>query len=46
VATCFPTELTKVKVEVDRDKIREKLEAGEVLQWARLGERGTSLRIG
>lgn len=41
----IPDELTVVKREPDRDAIRAKLEAGEVLDFARLEPRGTSLRI-
>jgi hypothetical protein len=30
---------------VDTAAVRESLDSGTVLEWARLGERGTSLRI-
>lgn len=35
----------RVKYEIDNDAVREALESGEEIAWARLGERGTSLRI-
>lgn len=40
-----PDRFKKVKVEIDTDAVREALQAGEVLDFASLGERGTHLRI-
>ena len=40
----FPEEFRKVKYEPDNKKIREYLETN-TLDWARIGERGKSLRI-
>lgn len=39
----FPEEFRRVKVELDKEALREALEAGEVLEGARLGERGYRL---
>lgn len=43
--TQLPEQFQKVSINADTTAIREALEAGEVLQFAHLGERGTSLRI-
>jgi hypothetical protein len=40
-----PKEFVKIIEEPDKDKIREALESGEVLEFAILQERGESLRI-
>lgn len=40
-----PEQYIKVKADIDKDKVREALEAGEALEWAHIGERGESLRI-
>ena len=40
-----PDKYKRVIVEIDKAKIREALEAGETFSWAKLGERGTHLRI-
>lgn len=34
-----------ISIELNKDAIREALQAGEQLEWARLAERGTNLRI-
>ena len=41
----IPPEFKKVEYKVDRDKIRERLEGGEELFFAHLGERGESVRL-
>lgn len=41
----IPLEFVKVVQEVDKDAVREYLESGNELDFARLGERGESLRI-
>lgn len=41
----LPEQFQKVVVSVDSDKVRAALEAGEVLEFARLKSRGTHLRI-
>ena len=41
----LPDEYLEWSAEPDRAKIRAALEAGEVLTFARLGERGQSMRI-
>lgn len=41
----LPAEFQLQRIEADKDAIREALERGEVLEFARLGERGKSLRI-
>lgn len=41
----IPVEFIKVEWDVDNDAVREYLESGEELDFARLGERGESLRI-
>lgn len=41
----LPTEYQKTKVEMDTDAIRQALEAGELLDFAVLLEKGESLRI-
>jgi hypothetical protein len=41
----LPPQFQRVKVEVDTAAIRTALEAGEMLDFARLGERGQSIRI-
>lgn len=41
----IPLEFVKVVQEVDKDAVREYLESGKELDFARLGERGESLRI-
>lgn len=43
--TQLPEQFQKVSIDADTAKIREALEAGESLEWARLGERGSSIRI-
>lgn len=43
--TQLPERFQKVSIDADTTAIREALDAGESLEWARLGERGTSLRI-
>ena len=43
--TKLPEQYQKVSIDANTAAIREALEAGEVLQFAHLGERGTSLRI-
>jgi hypothetical protein len=40
-----PEDYTKVRVEVDKTAIREAIEAGRVLDFAHLGERGRHLSI-
>ena len=40
-----PDRFKRVIVETDKAKIREALEAGEEFPWAKIGERGTHLRI-
>lgn len=40
-----PDSYKRVIVEIDRNKIREALEAGEELPFASIGERGSHLRI-
>lgn len=40
-----PPDLVRVRRELDRDKLRQRLEAGEVFEFAELGEAGTHLRI-
>jgi hypothetical protein len=45
LATNLPEQYQRVTVEPNTTAIREALEAGEELEFARLGERGTSLRI-
>jgi len=42
----LPVEFIEWNVSINRDAVREVLEAGEQLSFARLGERGTNLRIG
>lgn len=44
-ANDVPDEYRNVKYDFNKDAIREALEAGEVLDFAELGERGESLRI-
>ena len=41
----LPLGFQKVKVEPNTDMIRERLDAGDTLEFAKYGERGTSLRI-
>lgn len=41
----IPLDFVKVVQEVDKDAVREYLESGNELDFARLGERGESLRI-
>ena len=41
----IPPEFKKVEYKLDRDKIRERLENGEPLPFAHLGERGESVRL-
>lgn len=41
----IPIEFVKFEWDVDRDAVREYLESGNELDFARLGERGESLRI-
>ena len=43
--TSLPEQFQKVSIDADTAAIREALEKGESLTWARLGERGTSMRI-
>lgn len=43
--TQLPEQFQRVSIDPDTTAIRDALERGEVLEWARLGERGTSLRI-
>lgn len=43
--TNIPAEWTKVRYEIDRDKIRTALESGEVLDFAVLRPRGSHLSI-
>ena len=45
-SSLVPPECKRVKEEYDVETIRKKLEAGEVLDFARLTERGKHLRIG
>lgn len=45
LATELPEQFQRVTVEPNTAAIREALEAGEELDFARLGERGTSIRI-
>lgn len=45
VADELPEEFQKVRIDINTDAIREALENGEELEFARLGERGESLRI-
>lgn len=44
-ANDVPDEFRSVKYDFNKDAIREALEAGEILDFAKLGERGESLRI-
>jgi DNA repair ATPase RecN len=44
-ATSLPERFQRVSVEPDNKAIREALEAGEQLDFARLGDRGASIRI-
>lgn len=44
-AQSLPGRFQRVTIEPETAKIREALEAGETLSFARLGERGTSIRI-
>ncbi len=44
-ATDLPERFQKVSIDPNTSAIREALEAGEVLEFAQLGERGTTLRI-
>jgi len=41
----LPERFQKITVEANSPAIREALESGEKLEFAELGERGTSLRI-
>lgn len=41
----LPEQFQSVSVDANTIAIRDFLERGEVLEWARLGERGTSMRI-
>jgi hypothetical protein len=41
----IPSEFHRVDVSVDNSAVRAVLESGESLEWARLGERGSSIRI-
>ncbi len=43
--TQLPERFQKVSIDPDTTAIREALEAGESLEWARIGERGESMRI-
>lgn len=43
--TQLPEQYQRVSIDPDTTAIRESLEAGDVLPFAHLGERGTSLRI-
>lgn len=45
VPTELPERFLKVSIEPDTTAIRQALEVGEVLEWAQLGERGSSIRI-
>lgn len=40
-----PDNYTKITYEVDKDKIRNELQKGKELEFARFGDRGESLRI-
>jgi hypothetical protein len=44
-AEALPPRFQRVSIDLDREAIREALDAGEALDFARLGERGYSLRI-
>jgi hypothetical protein len=44
-STVIPVEFLKVTSSLDNEKVRKKLEAGELLEFAALGERATILRI-
>ena len=41
----LPEQFQKVSIDPDTTAIREALERGEKLEFAQLGERGTSIRI-
>lgn len=41
----LPAQFRRVRYEVDKDAVRQMLESGAQLSFARLGERGTSIRI-
>jgi hypothetical protein len=41
----IPSEFHRVDVSVDNSAVRAVLESGDTLEWARLGERGSSVRI-
>lgn len=41
----LPEAFTLTSVQIDKDAVRNALEAGEALDFAKLGERGESLRI-
>lgn len=41
----LPSEYTRTSIQINKDAVRESLEAGETLAFAKLGERGESLRI-
>ena len=43
--TELPEQFQKVSIDPNTAAIREALERGEKLEWAQLGERGTSMRI-
>ncbi len=43
--SAIPDEFTKISITPDLEAIREALEDGEALEFARFGERGRSLRI-
>lgn len=43
--TQLPERFQKVSIDADTTAIRAALDAGESLEWARLGERGESMRI-
>jgi hypothetical protein len=45
LATKLPERFQKVSIDPDTTAIRQALEAGEHLNFAQLGERGTSIRI-
>jgi hypothetical protein len=41
----LPQEFQKVTISANNDAIREALESGEQLGWARIGERGEHINI-
>ena len=42
----LPQEFQKVTISANNDAIREALEGGQQLEWARIGERGEHVKIG